>query len=144
MLKVKHLDARRKDHWQQMMVVVAKAAPPTVTITDVILDRVRSALLAGELDGWLFSNGTPMGIALTMIREDRLLGKRELIIYAAANLREMSVGDWDQCFVKMRLHSLSKGCTHMACYTVVPRIMEMAQRMGGDINTRYVSIPLGG
>lgn len=143
-LTVKKLDPRRSDDWLQMMKVLMKAAPPTVKMTDQILDRCRSELLDGKMEGWLFSDGAPMSIALTKIRNDFLLGKKELLIYAAAHLRKMTESDWDACFEKMRLHSVSKGCTHMTCYTIVPRIMEMAARMGGDIETRYISIPLGG
>jgi hypothetical protein len=143
-LTVRQLDPRSFDEWNMMQNVVKRAAPPTVEVTPVLLGNIRKALLAGEMSGWMFTADSPLGIVLTMIREDRLLGKREMIIYAAAKLRDLTPEDWRRCFAKMRLHSLKEGCTHMSFYTVVPHVIDMAKCMGWNAETRYVSIPLGG
>lgn len=143
-LRVSKLDPRRNDHWLIMKKVIVKAAPPTVKVDGLLLARAHSELMDGKMEGWYFSDGSPLAVAITKIREEYILGKKEMLIYAAAHLRKMNEAEWDVCFAEMALHSLSMGCTHMTCYTIVPRIMEMAARMGGDIETRYVSIPLGG
>lgn len=108
------------------------------------LERVHEAIKAGEMKAWLFSNGTPIGVALTTMREDKILGRREMIIYAAAGLRDISNDEWMGCYDKMRLYSKAQGCTHISFYTHVERLVRLSAAMGADPAMRYVQIPLGG
>jgi len=141
---VRKLSPEKSEHWDLVSLMVEKAAPPTVIVDSTLLSNVRKAMLEGSLDGWVFSNSSPIAAALTTIREDPIFGKKEMIIYAAMHLRKMSDAEWDGCFRMLRIHSIVKGCTHIGAYTVVQKIMDMGLRMGGNIDTRYISIPLGG
>lgn len=144
-VKVVELNPRIDLAWRMIRTTLERAAPPTVKMTEHLISKLRTKLLLKEATAWLFGDDDgPIAVAVTMSREDELLDKKEVLIYAAANLRRMTNDEWDQCFAKMRLHALSRGCTHLTCMTVVKRIIEMAERMGGDTSTRYVSIPLGG
>jgi len=141
-LKVIKMNPRIDMAWKMIRATIERGAP--VKLDEHKISNIRTDLINGVMSAWLFGDEAPMGVAVTEIREDKRLDRKEVLIFAAANLRKMTTEEWDKCFAKMRLHGLSNGCTHMTCYTVIPRIMEMAKRMGGDVETRYVSIPLGG
>jgi len=143
-VKVRQLSARKRSEWQRICSAVVKAAPPTVEVTDRLLDDLRDEINAGRMSAWSFSNGSPIGVALTSIREDRILGRRDLLVYAAAADRKISYPEWEACFQKLKAHALSQNCTHITAYSNVQRIAEVAAAVGGDADTRYISIPLGG
>lgn len=130
--------------WGMIESTFRRAAEKTIVVTDDVIGRFRAALLSGEMDAWLFGESNPIGIAVTMIREDVILGRRELIIYAAANLQKLTLKDWGNCFEEIREFAMLAGCTHISYYTKVPRLFEVAQLLGGDAETRYVSIHLEG
>jgi len=142
MIEVRKLDPRNYNDWAKMGMVVVRAAPPTVEVTPLVLDNIRAALMSGEMSAWMFSNGTPLGVAITTIRNDNILGCKEMLIYAAAGLRDISKDEWLGCFEKMRSHSKSLGCTHISFYTQVERLVRVAAAMGADPLLRYVQIPL--
>lgn len=142
-IQVKSLNVNKLSDWKAIERTVNRAAPP-VEITLEITSRIRTAISRGEMNAWIFSNGTPIGVALTTIREDKILGWREMIIYAAAGFRDISNNEWMGCYDKMKLHAKSQGCTHISFYTHVNRLLRLAKAMGADPEQRYVQIPLGG
>ena len=101
-LRVVRMHPERFTDWTQIKGVVERSAPPSVQVDDRLLTDVRRAMMDGELEGWMFINGNPMGIALTTIREDKLLGRRELIIYAAANIRNLTREEWLGCYALVK------------------------------------------
>lgn len=122
-----------------------KKRPPSMSFTPEVMQECRRAIAAGTMVGfWFSADYEPFGICLTTIRDDGILHTRELIIYAAANLRKLSLEDWQGCFKKIKAYAQSVGCTHISFYTKVPRLFEVAALLGGDTETRYVSIPIGG
>jgi hypothetical protein len=124
--------------------VIKRSAPPTVKITKGLLENIENALFSGEMAAWIYEDGSPIGVSITAIRDDVLLGKRELLLYAVSNLREIRLDEWDKCFLSTRDYALKNGCTHITAYTIVNKIIKMAERMNGNVDTRYISIPLGG
>lgn len=142
-IKVRELRVSNGNEWTAIEYTVHSAAPP-VEVTPETISRIREAIKEGSMKAWLFSNGTPIGVALTTIREDTILGRKEMIIYAAAGLRDISNDEWMGCYDKMRLHSKSHGCTHISFYTHVERLVKVAAAMGASETLRYVQIPLGG
>jgi len=142
-IHVRELKADNVSDWTAIDYTVHRAAPP-VEVTSETIFRIREAIKAGEMKAWLFSNGTPIGVALTTIREDEILGRKEMIVYAAAGLRDISNDEWMGCYDKMRLHSKLHGCTHISFYTHVERLVKLAAAMGASETLRYVQIPMGG
>ena len=142
-IQVRELKQDVQREWEAVEYTVCRASPP-VEINPGTIFRVREAIRAGEMKAWMFSNGTPIGVALTTVREDKILDRREMIIYAAAGLRDISNDEWMGCYDKMRLYSKSQGCTHISFYTHVERLVRLAAAMGADPAMRYVQIPLGG
>jgi hypothetical protein len=141
-ITVRKLSAGKAADWKRIAAVIRRAAPPQVQVTDALLDDVRSAINTGEMSAWSFENGTPIGVMVSMMREDRILGRRDLLIYAAAGERRIRDTEWVSCFNKVKSHALANQCTHIAAFSIVDRVIEVAQALGGDVETRYVSIAL--
>jgi hypothetical protein len=144
MINIRPMSPRSHKDWELVKHAVKQAAPPTVKVTPALMDNIRKALLWKEMSAWLYSNGTPFAVVLTVICEDSIMGKKELLLYCVAHLRNITWKEWDESYEKTKLYCQSQGCTHITAYTVIPGVARLAKRLGGDVDTRYISIPLGG
>ena len=138
------MNPRSQKDWELVIHAVKQAAPPTVKVTPALLDNIRKALMWHEMAAWMYSNESPFGVVLTVIREDSIMGKKELLLYCVAHLRNLTWAEWKESYKKTRLYCLAQGCTHITAYTVAPGVARIAKRLGGNVDTRYISIPLGG
>ena len=143
-MTIKLIPADYRTNWDTIENVIERAAPPTVQVNQTLLDNLQQSFIAGEMEALMLFNGNPMAIILTTIREDKILGKRELLIYAGAGMRPLSSDDWAQCYERVREYAKAYRCTHITALTKVPKVIKMAEILGGDVETRYISIPLGG
>jgi len=122
-----------------------RSAPPHINIYDKILDNLKRALESGSYRAWLYGDDDgSKAIAVTTIKCDEVLDRKELIIVSASSLKKLSVADWKGCWDEMVKYATEMGCTHVVSYTVVDKIAEMSQLMGGDPVMKYLSIPIGG
>ena len=120
-----------------------RSAGKSVTVSAAMVERLRKSLETGEMIGFRFAVGPDdeIGVALSMIREDVILGRRELIIYAAASLRKINNTEWAGCFERINEYAAAVGCDHISYYTTVPRLFEVGRILGGS-ETHYISIPV--
>jgi hypothetical protein len=144
MLEVTKLDAMNYDHWMMIKETIMKAAPKTQRVTKEMMVNMRAEMVRGKINGWLYSNGSPMAVLLTMITEDAILDKREMLIYAASGLKKLSLTDMVHGLKKLKEYAADQGCTHITAYSIVPTVVKIAKLLGGDVDTRYISMPLEG
>lgn len=124
---------------------LCNAAPPFVEMTESKQGKILLALQEDRMTAWLITfNQETYAIALTKIIQDDCMEERDLLLYCAYAVRKLTEEMWDDCFMRMAKYALAMNCTAMTAYTVVERIKEMAVRMGGNISTVYLNIPLTG
>jgi hypothetical protein len=121
------------------------AAPPFVEMTERKEANVLRALEEDQMAAWIVVfSGKGVAIALTKIVEDACMETRELLIYCAYSIEGgLTAEMWDDCFKQMAENAVRMGCASITAYTAVERIKKMAMRMGGNIDTVYLNIPLG-
>jgi len=148
MIKLKKIDCfnnNKSSLWGQIEDVFRRSAPKTIIVDDDMIDRLYSAVVFGDIDVLSLTDENGLAaIILTIIREDSVLGSRELLIYAGAAFRKLSWQDWAQCINCVSKYAAAHKCKEITALTMVPKVYDMAARVGGNINTRYISIPVEG
>lgn len=144
MIEMRELDTKNEpQHWIYCRNAFEKSSP--IKVDSFTFLRLSAALDRGEIKGWKFADGFDfLGVALTAIRKDAIIGRRELIVYAAAASDSLDETKWRGCFEAIKAYALEHGCTHIGYYTIVPRLIRIGKLLGGDTDTHYISIPLGG
>jgi hypothetical protein len=146
MIKLKKIDCFNNDKsslWGQIEDAFRRSAPKTMIVDDDMIDRLCSAIVFGDIDVLSLTDENGLAaIILTIIREDSVLESRVLLIYAGAAFRKLTWADWAQCIEGAMKYASDHKCKEITGFSLVPKVYEMAARVGGNINTRFFSIPV--
>jgi len=141
--KIDYLFADLTGDWGKIVDAFKRSAPKTIVVDDDIIDRLYNSIMFGDMDALFLSDDDVVAVIITEIREDYILCKRDLLVYAGAAFRKLSSDDWMQCVGQTVEFARAHKCNNVTAYTVVPKIVSVAASLGLSTEERYISLPVG-
>lgn len=103
-------------------------------------DRVMERLLLGEGQAWfLLREDIPVACALTFEMFDPFTGEKNLFLYYAYAFEKLTARDWVTAFVYLKNYAKGIGCKEILTYSKVPKVIEMAEAVGGNSDARLLT-----
>lgn len=107
------------------------------------LSSLLRALLLGTFQCWfLISDGRLKLMAITTTTYDEGSGTKNLYPYVVRGFGEVSRKEWAEAFVTIKRFAKSLGCHRIIGYTKVESLKRLAERLGGNTEYTFVSIPI--
>lgn len=104
-------------------------------------ERAMLAIQQDKLFVWLYSeNGRLLAVLTTTFEEDKVTGKRTMLIYTASAAETLEMLDWYDMFEQLKNRARRLGCGKIVAYTKVGRMLEIVEALGGSIATRYCEL----
>lgn len=144
MIEMVSLSAALSEDWE-LIESSFRRAGSSICITEDMVGRLREAIESGRMKAWLFiSDESPLGVMLTVERIDIVLGRKELVVYAAAGLRLVTNSEWIDCLEHVKEIAREAQCKYISFYTSVSRIKKIAALLGAiEPAKTYYQIPVG-
>lgn len=106
--------------------------------SEAVRNHLREALL-GVMHIWaIVQEEQFVGIGVTRFSTDGTLGVKRLEIYSLYSYENVSMVTWATCFVALKRFAKANGCKHIIALTDQARVLEMAEKMGGDTSQRFL------
>ena len=116
--------------------------------SEEMLSNMLQALLAGRLECWFLcskeskeSFGKIIGVFTTTITGDTIAGVRNLLIYTMSGTNSY-IPDcvWKREFETLAKYARSKGCRAIRIMTVNDRIIDVVEKLGGEVVMNVVDL----
>jgi len=135
--------------WPVIKYAVEEALPPTTKGEHPDkMSRILSGMLSGKLDVWASYRHQPNdvtkfeGIVVTQILFDDASGIYNLLIYAVYAYEDTAPDTWTDGYEALVKYARSKKCVNIIAYSCVPRIVQLARKLGADTSFTFISFPL--
>jgi len=135
--------------WPVIKYAVEESLPPTTFGEHPDkMNRVLSAALCGKLDIWASykhqeNEATKFeGIVVTQLLYDDASGINNLLIYAVYAYENTDNETWAEGYETLAKYAKSKKCLNLVAYSSVPRIVNIAKRLGADASFTFISFPI--
>jgi hypothetical protein len=130
-------------YWEQIKFAVQSSFPPTATATDLNMNKVLTALLAGSLVAWASVDKESkkiVAIVTTTIMDDACSDSKNLLIYSLFGLSNIGKDNWTDGYETLMKYAKGKGCNKLVAFTKVDLIKKLAKYYGGDTENTLISI----
>ena len=132
--------------WGELKRAAVMAVPPNVSDLEEHTNNVLAAILRGDLECWIIADeeGSPdrraKGIAFTGTVMDSFSMTKNLLIYGVFSYERVSMRLWREGLETLRKEAEKRGCRYIIGYTSEPRMIEIANMLGGDTSTILVRL----
>jgi len=82
------------------------------------------------------------GLAITMVTKNLFDKGKNLLIYGVYGYGLDNREAWESGFKTLAIFAKSEGCSRITGYSSVSSIIKLAERLGGDVSQRFISIPV--
>lgn len=106
---------------------------------DKVRDHLREILL-GTMHVWAVLDAQEQLVAVgtTRFSHDLTMGVRRLEIYSLYGFKEFTLEQWAECFVSLQRFAKAQNCSYIIALSDQERIIQMAQKVGGDSSQRLL------
>lgn len=102
--------------------------------------KIMETLLIGKADVWCTIREDEIRtVLLTSMIYDPITLEKGILLYYTHALKPTEDIDWAEGIVTLKRYAKAEGCTHVVAYSKVPKVIEMARLVGGDIDTRMLT-----
>ena len=122
--------------WDVLKPSIMSSMPGHWKKDDVIASNILQAVLADKMQCWVYQNvddeAKLEGVVLTSVFHDQCSGVKNLVIYGLASMKHAKIVDietWRSGLATLIKYGKGIGCHNIAAYTVVPRIVEVAEAL---------------
>jgi len=136
-------------YWEDIKAAVQAAVPPLAQSEQANMTQFLENLLMGRLHVWVLVEQKGEGpeatydtkaFVITTIWKDIGTGARNLLIYALYGYSLISEELWRDGLACLRKFARAENCHQIVAYTRVPRIVEVVRLLGGDTDTRLITL----
>ena len=133
-----------EQHWEEIRRVAEFSTPPEESFTDEGALVLLESLQQETAQAWmLVEEGYVRGVALTQLRTEPAMGTNNLIILGILSMERISITLWREGLKTLKKFATAKGCAYITGFTTVPGVVEVAKRMGGDLDFTFVRFKVG-
>lgn len=131
--------------WDIIAFAVDQSLPPTVGDHPDKMNRILSSCMSGKTQVWAsYENHQLKAILLTRILFDDASDTKTLLIYSLYGYSQMSAETWLEGVNALKAYAASKGICRVTAYSDVPRVLEMAKRLGASTKYTLISFEVEG
>lgn len=114
------------------------------------LNNILQLLLVDELQCWaavrkveLESKCDILGFALTQVLENNITGSKNLLLYSAVGFNDsFTINMWRSFLLTLVRYAKGQGCNTVFAYTNNQGLIDLAQKLHGDVSQRMVVFSL--
>jgi hypothetical protein len=114
--------------------------PPYIAIEPESLNFILESLLKSTMQMWVLhdNDNTIYAIATTRIEVDNSSGTKNLLIFSLYAYRPVPQDMWIEGLAGFKVFASGRGCKNIVAFTIVPRIVELAQTLGARTDTHFI------
>lgn len=123
--------------WDYIRPGIMETLVPVADQSHETIQRVLRSLLAEDMQLWLgledpndFTDKSIYGFMVTTIYKDIISETKSLLIYSLFETREIPPMIWSLGIRKLKDFADIQHCTNIIAYTELPRIIELATKLG--------------
>ena len=138
---LKKLDNRQvSENWHELKQAVQKAFPRQPKDVDLWMNRLLTMILSNEGAVWvgLDEEGKIIFVLVTLFIIDPCSMEKHLFIYSLFGYRVIPQSLWEEGPKALEAYARDTGCSAVVGYSEVPRVVEMAGKLGADVKTTYI------
>src|SRR5882672_924081 len=143
---IKLLPEQVMKYWDEMKECIAAALPPYIQESPSAMLNIQSQILIGTLECWIGhtenEEGRIYGVVTTRFIYDDSTSEKNLLIYTAATVEQISRKQWEKDLNAMQKYAASKDCASIIAYSNNPIMIHIAEQLGADISHRILMFPL--
>lgn len=133
-------------YWDGICECIASALPPhEIADVDMLL-RIQSQLLTGVLECWIAASDNRgreiYGVMTTKIMIDGITGTRNLLIFSVTTVDKHPAGMWKEALDVINRYACTHKCSNILAYSVNERMVEIAEAIGANTQTRLIYFPV--
>ena len=132
-------------YWGGISEAISKSLPPfTINDKERMLVILKS-LMSGIMQCWLLheiedDKITLYAIMTTEFSIDPASQTKNLLIFSLYGLQPAPSGLWEDGYKTLRLYAKVNRCQSIIAFTDVPEVLSIISKLGGDINTRLITL----
>lgn len=136
-------------YWEDIKTALVAAVPPLGQSDQAHVSQFLENLLLGRLQAWLLIEKKGEGeqvtydikaLTVTTVWRDLGTGAKNLLIYALYGYSFVEPALWKDGLEALRKFARAEGCHQIVAFTKVPRVIQIAKELGGDSETRLVTL----
>lgn len=133
--------------WEVIKYAISESVPPTVDMSDKVLNNVLMSLLNGTAQCWVSyqeveGKNSVDAILVTRVMDDSLTETRTLQIYTLYGTRPIEDKSWMAGLGTLKKFAKANGCIKVTAYSNVERIEEIVELLGGEVEWKFISFPV--
>lgn len=119
------------ERWDVVYTTLSESLPNDHNVTGIMQQLIRGF---GQV--WLAELGSePIGVIVTTIQFDGLLGEKTLLIYAFKALRVLKQSEYLEGFAQLQMSAKRFKCSAIVAYSNIDYIKRISKHLGADIAT---------
>ena len=136
------------EYWDIISPAIEASLPPIASGKEERMNRVLMSLLSSQSQCWagyrVDDNEKRVfeGIMVTKIYHDYISNCKSLLIYSLYSYSKVSKRTWLNGFKSIIKYAMSHDCEDIVAYTSVPFLIDMAKKLGGNVDYTFVKLPL--
>ena len=132
-------------YWNGISEAISKSLPPFITYDKEGMLVILNSLMSGIMHCWLLheiegDKITLYAIATTEFSIDPASRTKSLLIFSLYGLQPTPIESWKDSYETLRLYAKANGCSSILAFSDVPEVLNIVGKMGGDINTRLITL----
>ena len=123
-------------YWDDIKAHLIYALPPHLGNSEDSLSRILEGLLVGTCQAWVLIHEKEVyGMATTTYAIEAATMTKNLMIFSLSAYQVVSDELWEIAFNEIKGFAQKQECEKLIAYTSVPRILQLAGKLGADIGT---------
>ena len=130
--------------WEVLKVGLAQAIPLTDKPVDSYLNDLLLSIVDGRVEGWVIYDRVEevnkiYGVFCTTVTTDIVTREPSLLIYALYTTTFTPQKVWDSAIESLVKVARERGIPTITAFTRVPRVVEIAAKLGGDVGATFIT-----
>jgi len=135
-------------YWHDVSLAIERSLPPVVGEHPDKMNRILERLLTGEMQCWAAYRKNEeiqfIGFVVTTVTTDYCSMTRNLLLYCICGFEKTNLQDWKEGYIALVKYGHAMQCNRIVAYTKQENLINLAKRMGGEVDYRFISVPLDG
>jgi len=132
--------------WHIISPMIEAALPPTSGDSSNRMNDILEAVVKNRMQCWVIEKVEGAkdvriyAVFTTVISKDVITKNNQLLIYSLYSIRPMSMDILLEGVVGLRKFARSVGCDRVVAYSSNRRVLDMAEKVGGNIDTVFIQM----
>ena len=144
---IKLLPDQISKFWDIIRYALEDSPPLTIgNINNRWISNILTAALSGEIEVWVsYTKEEELkldGIVLTSFEIDKFVKEKSLLIYYLYTYGNTDTNRWIKGLKSLVKYAKTRNCSRIISYSSVPSIISISEKLGGNVDTRFITFNL--